>query len=107
MLKPIPSENPEHIISKTSKQAKRFMASVQGVKVLPVASSLQRRWSDDVKKDRRVIKLACWRLLKFLERKGRISSAEIGEMIDGLRRSVLSLERERIRIFKREQRKKK
>jgi len=105
MLKPIPSENPEQIIKKTAKKARRFMASGPGVKAMPAACSLQRKWSEDVKKDRHVIKSACLRMVKFLEKNGRSTTSEIGEMIDGLRRSVLSLERERARIFNKENRK--
>lgn len=83
------------------------MAAGPGVNAMPNSCSLQRKWSEDIKKDRHIVKSACLRMVKFLERNGRSSATEIGEMIDGLRRSVLSLERERLRIFMKEKRRRK
>lgn len=76
------------------------MAAGPGVDAFSNSGGLQRKWIEDIrKKDRHVVKAACLKMIRFLQRNGQNSSEEISEMIDGLRRSVLSLERERIRIF--------
>lgn len=78
------------------------MASGPGVKANRNLGNLQRKWGEEVKKDRHVVKSACLRLIRFLQRNGQNSKEEVSDMINGLRRSVLSLERERIRLFNKE-----
>jgi len=100
MLKLIPQENPEEIRRKVAKNAKRFIASGPGVnpprKISPkvVIKILQ---SED-KKDRGILRSVCINLIHFVKGRKKFGEREMGELIHGMQRSVLSLERVRLRM---------
>lgn len=111
MLKPIPQENPENIRKVTAKKAKRFMApgpGVEGISCKKVFScKIQQKMQAEAKKDRSLLHGVCARMIQFIRKNGQTSKQELHELIHGLQRSVLSLERQKQRAFNKEQRKKK
>jgi hypothetical protein len=68
---------------------------------------INRKLQADAKKDRNIIKNVCMRMISFIRKNGRTSTQEVGELIHGLKRSVLSLERQRQREFNKERKRKK
>jgi hypothetical protein len=111
MLKPIPQENPEEIRKTTAKKARKFMASGPGVFGLkkskkPFSGKLNRKMQVEGKKDGNIVKSVCLKMIRFIQRNGQLSRQEITDLIYGLKRSVLSLEREQQRTYNKEQRKK-
>jgi hypothetical protein len=115
MLKLIPQENPEEIRQDTARKARRFMASGPGFEAgRPAVSrdkimscNIQRKLQSEAKKDRNIVKGVCLRLIDFVRKNGQASKQEICDLIHGLQRSVLSLERQKQRDFNKERRRKK
>lgn len=68
---------------------------------------INRKLQSDAKKDRNLIKSVCMRMINFVRKNGRTSAQEVGDLIHGLKRSVLSLERQRQRDFNKQRRRKK
>ena len=68
---------------------------------------IHRKLQADAKKDRHIIKSVCMRMISFVRKNGRSSAQELGELIHGLQRSVLSLERQRQREFNKQRKRKK
>ncbi len=96
MLKLIPSENPEEIRRKVAQSARRFIASGPGVnpqKKISPKIAIQLQFAE--KKERNILRNVCIRLIHFVKGRKKFNEMEVGELIHGMQRSVLSLERVR------------
>ncbi len=108
MLKRIPNENPEEIRKKVARKARRFIAAGPGFSSnVVITSKVQLKKREETKKDRGIIKEVCVKLIRFAKGNGGESHEEVSDLIYGMKRSVLSLERERLRIIQEQKRKNK
>jgi hypothetical protein len=100
MLKQIPNENPDQIRARVAKKARRFIAAGPGFSSNRVISmKMNQKKEEEKKKDHGIVKSVCIKLIQFVQG-GEKSHQQVTEMIHGLQRSVLSLERQRNRIIR-------
>lgn len=101
MLKPIPQENSENERSLPLKKktgAGRFSQS----------KTLQKIAQTNINKDQGIVQIVSLKLYNFAQGgKWRNSEEKVGELIHGLKRAILSLERHRYRLIIEKNKKKK
>jgi len=107
MLKQIPNENPDEIRRKVARKARRFIAMGPGFSASATTPKVKRKHQVETQKDRGIIKGVCSKLMRFIQGNGAQSHEQVSELIHGLKRSVLSLERERLRMIQEQKRKSK
>jgi hypothetical protein len=117
MLKQIPNENPEEIRKNVARKARRFIAcnrglsnrglSGRGLSANRVASvKIDEKKRAETKKDHGLIKNVCIRMIKFVQGPETHNKEQISDLIYGMQRSVLSLERQRQRMLQQDRKKK-
>jgi hypothetical protein len=112
MLKQIPNENPEEIRKNVARKARRFIScnrglSGRGLSANRVASvKIDEKKRAETKKDHGLIKNVCIRMIKFIQGPETHNKEQISDLIYGMQRSVLSLERQRQRMLQQDRKKK-
>ena len=109
MLKPIPRENSEqhdssqalHPASQTGKAVTRHKKTSSFVPKL--VQKLEHQW----KSDKTVLQTVCVKMIKFVQKEKQQDEREVRELIHGLQKSILSLQRHRQKLVWAEQKKKK
>lgn len=92
MLKLIPSEN----IQLKNKQKKKIKAKVMA---LP---RLQQKFNAETREENQNIKTAYLHLVDYLHKAGDCTLKEMSELIHTLQRSVVSLEKKRVKLLRKE-----
>jgi len=107
MLKQIPNENPEEIRKNVANKARRFIVRGQGIYSNSFASpKINKKKQIQMKKDHGLIKNVCIRMIKFVQGPERHNQDQVSDLIYGMQRSVLSLERHRQRMLQRDRKRK-
>jgi hypothetical protein len=91
MLKPIPQENAENPVVPKRKKSKILKSAP--------SPSLQNISQTNRDKDQEVIRKVSVKFFHFVKNNIQHSAEEVSEIIHGLQRSVLSLERQRMRLM--------
>jgi len=103
MLKLIPQENSDaHVGIKKI----RYKVFTKKKKVL-ISPKLQQKYQHEARTEKSVLERICKKLLLSLKGDKNLSQQEIGELIHGLQKSILGLQRQRQRLLWQEQKKKK
>jgi transposase len=106
MLKQIPNESPDEIRKKVARKARRFIAMGPGFSAnVTLNPKMKRKYQAETNKDCGIMKNVCVKMIQFIRGEGKRSHEQVTELIHGLQRSVLSLERERRRMLQNEKKK--
>lgn len=112
MLKLIPSEGPSKI-KKIRKAQREKIISIQKKKnaansksqVNVVASIVQQKYELELEKEKGIIRTVCAKLIGFVKNTAGFTIDEINDTIHAMKRSILSLERQRDKIVRKERKK--
>lgn len=99
MLKPIPQENSDNtvVLKKKKRRSEKSKPS----------PSLQKVTQTNLNKDREIIQKVSVKFFQFVKSNNQQNEEEVSDLIHGLQRSVLSLERHRYRLMVEKNKKKK
>lgn len=91
MFKPIPRENNDH------SQKTRLQHVKSGEKKL--LKLRQKFFQQKIKKDNAVIKTTCIQFIDFLVKKKKTTSDEVSSLIQGLQKTILTLQHQQAKIL--------